>query len=102
MLEVTELESSEKLYKTRVQVRDGDLLEERQVRLALRLAQNPAHKSVTPTLSSQISGLTASAYATQTGLARVPCRCGKGAMVRHANARQRSTTHDERDPVRVH
>ena len=31
MLEVTELESSDKLYKTRVQVRNGDQLEERQV-----------------------------------------------------------------------
>ena len=31
MLEVTELEGSDKLYKTRVQVRDGDQLQERQV-----------------------------------------------------------------------
>ena len=32
MLEVTPLESSDKLYRTRVQVRNGDQLEERQVR----------------------------------------------------------------------
>jgi len=35
VLEVTELESSEKLYRTRVQVRNGDQLEERQVRLII-------------------------------------------------------------------